>query len=68
MSCLGLAAGGHLSQTALRNLQSHFLNYIAHLQLESQAMFPGNCRRRGGLSPYWPAVYPRGQIPLSKAQ
>jgi len=51
-----------LSQTALHDLQDYLLNRIAHLRLESQASFFGNCCRRGGLSHYWPAVYPRCDI------
>lgn len=66
MSCLGRAAAGRLSQTALHDLQDYLLKRIAHLPLESQATFSGNCCRRGGLFPYQPAVYPRGHIAFSK--
>lgn len=65
MSRLGRAVAGRLSQTALHDLQDYFMNCIAHLRLESQATFSGNCCRRGGLSHYRPAVYPRGDIAFS---
>jgi hypothetical protein len=65
VSCLGRAAAGRLSQSALHGLQDYLFNYIAHLPIESQATFSGNCRRCGGLSHYWPAVYLGGDITFS---
>jgi hypothetical protein len=65
VSGLGGAVVGRISQTAVYAFKDHFLNCIAHLRFESQATFSGNCCRRGGLSHYWPAVYPGGDIPFS---
>src|SRR4029434_9153866 len=52
----------------MNSINDHFLICIAHLRFESQTTLFDNCRRRGGLSHYRPAVYSRDDIGFSNLE